>query len=1342
MRRSIKIALWTVGLLVAIPVLLLALLIIAANTDGGRREIEALVPKLTGGEVRIAALSGQFPQSFRVAHADVRDQNGTWLALDDIALDWSPLRLLTGQANIRALSVAHAVLSRLPSASQSHNTQRSTGLPVRVAVAEFHVDRLDLAPPIVSAAASVNISGHVRLDSLKDGDGALAVRRLDAPGSYDASGKIDPVSLHARINGSEPSKGLVSALADLPDLGPLSMSVTLDGPRNAERTALVLNAGALQAHAQGTVDLVSARADLDLKAEAPAMKPGPNLGWQSARLDAHIHGPFSKPDADASLAVEALTAGTAGFDRIDAKITGRGGKLNTKAEIAGFRIDDQPSPFTTVPLELNADATLDQPTRPLTFKLSHPLIVIEGRADLGGDINGSIAMTVTDLAPFATMQNVSLQGHASATASATRKGAATHIAADGLIAITGGQPMAVKAGGNVKFGFVADLNGDDVTIQRAAVDGKAIHATLQGSRRNGAFDAELSLSLPDLTSVQPPYSGALSLHATIKGPETGFAGSAKIDGEIAAPGIPRSPLTVSVDAQGLPNLPAAKIDARGSLAGAALVLAAQVQRDASGSTHFAIEQASWKSFRANGDLSLAPGSALPVGHLDLAMPRLDELEPFVGPSLQGDVRASLDTATAKNGKPQSIVKVDANRLAFGGNRIDHIGVNGHVDDPAAHPEVALAMDVAGIDANGVSGSAKVDATGPADAVAVHLSSDLESSGQPARIAASLTADLAQHAVRLDTLDASYAGENAQLLQPLCVTYGKDIVLDRLRLAVGNAVITGAGRLSPSLAFTLSVRNANPALASPFLPPALAADGTIAFDARLTGTPALPDGDIRVNARGFQFRSDTGRGLPPANLDASATLKSGTAHIAARLAMGSKAALKLDGSAPLTAAGPLDLRTSGFVDLVALNPLLAPAGRSAEGKLSLNAAIAGTTAAPRITGDATLTGGAVQDYAQGVHLTDIHGRIDAEGDTLRLDGLAGRAGPGNWTVSGTISPTAPGLPVDLKLTARNARPLASDFITADLNADLTVDGRAAEQLALAGEVKVTHAEINIPDSLPKNVATLNVVYPGDMVRRPSSPSLVVDLDLTVRAPEQIFVRGHGLDAEMGGKLTIRGTSSQPQIAGGFDLRRGTFSLAGTTLNFTSGRIGFNGTSPSGKLDPTLDFVASTTAADVTATLNISGYADAPKISLSSVPPLPQDEILARLLFGQSTKQLSPLQMAEILDAIGSLSGVTPGGLSNPLAAVRKGLGLDRLSVGSATNNTSGASIEAGKYVANGIYVGTKQNTSGGTVAQVQIDLTKHLKAVTQVGTGGGTPATGITPDNDPGSSLGLTYQFEY
>jgi translocation and assembly module TamB len=133
------------------------------------------------------------------------------------------------------------------------------------------------------------------------------------------------------------------------------------------------------------------------------------------------------------------------------------------------------------------------------------------------------------------------------------------------------------------------------------------------------------------------------------------------------------------------------------------------------------------------------------------------------------------------------------------------------------------------------------------------------------------------------------------------------------------------------------------------------------------------------------------------------------------------------------------------------------------------------------------------------------------------------------------------------------------------------------------------------------------------------------------------------------------------------------------------------------------------------VTVSGSARNPKITLSSVPDQPQDEILAALLFNTTTSKLSPFQMAEIAAALASLSGATSG--IDPLASIRSTLGLDRLSVGSGTGGDP--TLEAGKYLARGVYLGAKQSASG---------------------TGTST-ATGSTGSADA-ASVGLTYQFEY
>jgi translocation and assembly module TamB len=370
------------------------------------------------------------------------------------------------------------------------------------------------------------------------------------------------------------------------------------------------------------------------------------------------------------------------------------------------------------------------------------------------------------------------------------------------------------------------------------------------------------------------------------------------------------------------------------------------------------------------------------------------------------------------------------------------------------------------------------------------------------------------------------------------------------------------------------------------------------------------------------------------------------------------------------------------------------------------------------------------------VTDLAATIQANGDTIRLASFTGKAGPGTLGGSGTIS-LAGEMPVDLHFTANDARPLSSDLLTALIDANLTVQGQVKGDLQAGGTLHVRRADIRIPDKLPASIAVLPVrdANTPPPPPPPPAPQSTIALNLTIDAPEQVFVRGRGLDAELGGTIHIGGTASNPIPDGGLHLRRGTLSVIGTTLNFTEGTIDFSG---GGLSNPSLHFVATSTTPTLVATLTVSGSAKDPKITLSSVPDMPQDEILAQLLFGTSTSKLSALQLAQIAAALASLSGAT--GSFDPLDSLRTSLGLDRLTVGSdASGNPT---LQAGRYVARGVYVGAQQSATGsGTQATVQIDLAKGLKLQATAGSSGSSSATGSTSSEDA-ASVGLTYQFEY
>ncbi len=1331
MRTVLRVLVWVLGVLVLVPVFAVLAAILLLNLDPGRRLVERLAGQLTGGQVVIAGLGGRFPDALRLAHAEVHDAQGAWLLLDNVALDWSPLALLHKEARVDLLTAGRVRVPRLPVSQPAPAGQPASSqpfsLPVRVSVQSIRIARAEIGAPVAGTAAVLALDGRAHLASLQDGDADVTIDRLDSAGSYVVHGKIDPTHLTAKLDVAEPPHGLIATIAKLPDIGAVALQASVDGPRAAEVTLVGLAAGPARLTAKGTVDLVNQAADLDLTANAPAMTPAPGVSWQTIALEAHVHGPFTKPDATGQLQLAGLAAGGAAVAKLSADLHGNQGAAGLTATAEGVRIPGpKPDLLAGGNLVLQADARLDAPARPVTFTLSHPLLQATGHADTAGTIAGHVDLTAPDLQPLAAAGGVDLHGRTQLGVDANIAGGTTNLKLDGTVGITGGlSPVPALLGDAARIGVTVALAGSDITVSRAEVDGKTLSLRASGTDKANVLDLAYTVGLTDLAVLTPTVDGAATVQGTAKGPADNLAVVATLDGTVGSKGVPKGPVQVAVNATGLPGNPAGSVTAQGTLEGSPLALALHADRGADGTLHATIDRADWKSLHAEGAATMAKGASLPQGKVSLRMTRLDDLRALTGQAVSGAVTAdaAFDGSTATIG-------LDATHAGIPGSSVGHAVLKARVTDPTTHPAVAATLDAEGIEASGIGGSAKLAVNGPQEALAIKLNAALTNlAGAAATVATNAVLNLPGKSVELAALTADWKGEAVRLLVPARVSFGDGVAVDRLRIGLQTAVLEIAGRATPRLDLTASLRGVTPDLAKPFAPSVDAA-GEISADAKLTGTPAAPSGTVRLTATGLHMRTGPARALPPANITANVQLAGKAATVDARLAAG-RSNLAVTGRAPL-GAGALALRATGGVDLAMLDPILAPQGRRARGQVTLDAGIAGSTTAPQVNGTLTLAGGEVQDLGQGVRISAIAATIQASGETIRIASFTGQAGPGTIGASGTVGLTG-AMPVNVTLTMRNARPLASDLLTATLDADLAVRGDVQGTLAASGKIAIQQATINVPEHLPTSVAVLPVRIAGQPLPLPPKPDAVVRLDLQLDTPGQIIVRGRGLDAVLGGSLHVGGTTVAPQVSGGFTMRRGTFNLAGTTLTFARGKVGFDGAGVTNKIDPSLDFEADAPTTSGTASLIVGGYADAPKITLTASPPLPQDEVLAQLLFGRSASQLGPFQYAEIAAALAELSGT--GGGSNPLDRVRKGLGLDRLSVGggssSSGSSTSGATIEAGKYVANGVYVGAKQGTSGAqTQAQVQVDLYKGLKAETDVGTGAG------------GTSLGLSYQFEY
>jgi translocation and assembly module TamB len=452
------------------------------------------------------------------------------------------------------------------------------------------------------------------------------------------------------------------------------------------------------------------------------------------------------------------------------------------------------------------------------------------------------------------------------------------------------------------------------------------------------------------------------------------------------------------------------------------------------------------------------------------------------------------------------------------------------------------------------------------------------------------------------------------------------------------------------------------------------------------------------------------------------------------------------SVPADGRVALQMQGSGQVEHLAD---LLPLGEDrVSGHFAANVAVGGTLAAPAASGHLQLTDGRYENFATGAVLTKMQADLVGDRDRFTLNSLSASdtasgtlKARGNFALQGSSGPTA-----ELSATLDNFRVAARDEAVATTSGTISIAGPLTAPKVTA-PLTINRADISLPESLPPNVVVLKVVERNSKNGKPAPPAaaeteppaLPATLDIKIDMPGNVFVRGHGLESEWRGKLAITGTSAAPAISGSFEQISGTLDLLGKTFTITRGEIRFDG---SAKLDPVLDIVAEASTSDITAEVNVSGVASAPKVTLSSTPPVPQDEILSRVLFNKGVGQMSAGEGLQLAAATATLAGGGPGMLDK----LRGRLGFDYFRLGSSAaspttgtlnqraaasgSGAGGTALSAGKYIAPGVSVGVSQGVSPPTSkVTVEIEVRPHLTVGGEAGQSGST-------------GLGLNYNYDY
>jgi translocation and assembly module TamB len=204
-----------------------------------------------------------------------------------------------------------------------------------------------------------------------------------------------------------------------------------------------------------------------------------------------------------------------------------------------------------------------------------------------------------------------------------------------------------------------------------------------------------------------------------------------------------------------------------------------------------------------------------------------------------------------------------------------------------------------------------------------------------------------------------------------------------------------------------------------------------------------------------------------------------------------------------------------------------------------------------------------------------------------------------------------------------------------------------------------------------------------------------LDLTIGAERDIFVRGHGLDSEWKIDLTVTGDAAAPVVKGAIEKVRGQLDLLGRPFDLTRGRLTFDG---GREIDPLIDVSLELEANGIRGGIVVQGRASAPELRFASTPALPEEEVLPRLLFGQSRQSLSGPEAIQLAVGIATLLS----GDAGPLGFARSAAGVDVLRVEGETVEDS--SVVVGSNIGKGIFVGARQGLgeqSSSVVVEVEV-----------------------------------------
>ena len=877
-----------------------------------------------------------------------------------------------------------------------------------------------------------------------------------------------------------------------------------------------------------------------------------------------------------------------------------------------------------------------------------------------------------------------------------------------------GETVTVDARGTLDQGALV-LRLDDATV-RAAVG--AVRAAGIVDIKGQQLDVGYSAHVPTLGALQPVIGQTVAGDVRLDGRILGGFDDPETSGEVVGSGIvfqtyEVTSITARYDVQNLVTGPRGSVAADGQTQFGPIM--ANVGFDLTGGA-LRIDRLMVNGLGVNidGQFAALPGG-LYTGDATLQATDLSILGQFVGQDIAGSASGTVNL-NAQDGRQNVALDLDVTNVRYAQLvTIGTLDLKGTVSDAfGPDPYVDAEMFAASTVISGYPvQQITVTARGTLSAVETTIAGTGGVTGSDKlQTTALVNAINFPRGAQFYSFAASYKGiQIASASQfTLQETQGGGFRADGLNLRIDDGEIVGAAEYSSAgLLANLRMRNVPLQLAS-------AAGIDLIQSGRLFGEINI---DTRTTPRGdFMFSANILR-LKGAQLDdpfdfvVNGTLDAQAVNVTAEVNSGLiNAPLRAVARIPLqqTAGSPVPLPDfnapfSASVDWegdIAEFWAFVPApDHVLSGPTVIRGRADGTLAAPRLEGGLVLTSGRYQNLEFGTLLDQINmkGDFTQDGrvvfDLTATDGVQGTlAAKGSYVVADGQ--------IDAGINLNQAALVRRDDATAILSGDATAKSEGND-IAVKGAFRTEFVEFRLIGGFGGSVVVIDAIPVGETAPlytppSDSGPAQRISLDVSLDFPQQVFIRGRGLDSEWGGSIRATGFASNPRVNGLIERRRGVLDLLGRQFDLERGEVRF-----SGPLDPAINIRLQRSANDITGWLDIVGPASDIELEFGSIPALSPDEVLPRLLFGRSKQSLSGIEAAQLAAGVATLLS----GKASALDDVRGALGVDVLRVEGGDGD--GTSISTGKYLTEDVFVGAKQNLeTGGTSAFVEVEVFENFE----------------------------------